>query len=350
MKRHIIIGDLHGCYEELIALLSHLHTTDDDVVVAVGDIIDRGPDSVKVYDFFRTRPHSVVVMGNHERKHLNQVMHYGQEIVKLQFGSRYTEFLEWASHLPYYYETDEALVVHGGFENGVPLSAQKEEVLCGSTAGEKYLAKQYGTEQYWPGFYTGEKPIVFGHHVVGEQAQVWANKVYGIDTGACHGMRLTALTLPDFQIHSVPAAKDYWEEERYLWQLPVLQAKPWQTFFFKKIEEELAPFQNSPRIEVTDFVQQLNDWVQQLKQLIPSMIQALHQKLATLLVAYSEEAVNPVIHQLFYHSLLFSARKGTLTEQILLQTVNTPEKMIQLADELKVKLPVATTNTFTPNT
>ncbi len=338
MQRYIVIGDIHGCYDELMQLLEAVQVTEKDIVVAVGDIVDRGPDSVKVYEFFKAHPQHKVIMGNHERKHLKQVLHYGQEIVKLQFGEQYREFLEWAAQLPYFYKTSDAIIVHGGFVNGVEAYEQKEEVLCASTAGEKYLTNLYGTEHYWPEFYTGTKPIVFGHHVVGEQPQVWHNTVYGIDTGACHGMRLTAISLPDFTVYSVPARANHWGHERYNWQLPVLKAKPWKTFLFKKIEEEIQPFRDSEREDVQAFVAALDNWLQELKALVPELMQRVLQKVRELEQQHGEN-FNREAHKLFYSSLLFASRKGSLTETTLWQTLNSPEKIRHVAQEFGLPVP-----------
>jgi hypothetical protein len=70
LARTIFIGDIHGCWDELRSLLDKVALTDDDVVVSVGDLVDRGPDPASVIDFFRRRPGAVVVCGNHERKHV----------------------------------------------------------------------------------------------------------------------------------------------------------------------------------------------------------------------------------------------------------------------------------------
>ncbi|WP_235526339.1 metallophosphoesterase family protein [Nostoc piscinale] len=140
--RTIAVGDIHGCYEELLQLLSKVEITEEDCLICLGDIVDRGVDSVKVYDFLGNRPNTVVLMGNHERKHLRQTLSYSQEIVKLQFGDRYDEFLDWISHLPYYYETDQAIFVHAAVEDGIPIEEQRQEVLCGCNAGEKHLEKK----------------------------------------------------------------------------------------------------------------------------------------------------------------------------------------------------------------
>ena len=55
MSRHIVIGDIHGCYEELLELLDRTGVTDEDIVVSVGDLVDRGPDSPAVLRYFRER-------------------------------------------------------------------------------------------------------------------------------------------------------------------------------------------------------------------------------------------------------------------------------------------------------
>ena len=87
--RTIVIGDIHGCYAEMLQLLAKVRIVDADCLISLGDIVDRGADSVKVYDFLKNRPNTIVLTGNHEHKHLRQTLSYAQEIVKLQFGDRY---------------------------------------------------------------------------------------------------------------------------------------------------------------------------------------------------------------------------------------------------------------------
>jgi serine/threonine protein phosphatase 1 len=71
-------------------------------------------------------------MGNHECKHLNGVLSYAQDIVKLQFGVDYEVFMAWVVLESYFHETDEAMVVHAAFEHDRLLTEQKEEVPCGT--------------------------------------------------------------------------------------------------------------------------------------------------------------------------------------------------------------------------
>lgn len=334
--RTIVVGDIHGCYRELIQLVEKAQLTAADCLISLGDIVDRGPDSVKVYDFLKHRPNTIVIMGNHERKHLRQTLSYSQEIVKLQFGDRYAEFLDWIGQLPYYYETDEAIFVHAAVENGISIDAQREEVLCGCTAGERYLEKQYG-KAYWTQSYTGAKPVIFGHHVVENNPLIVDQKAYGIDTGACHGGRLSALILPDFEVVQVQAARDYWHEEKITWQLPVLKAKPWSTYRWKKIKAMCEDTRHSPNPDLAAFTAQKEQWMNQLLGQAAIAIPKVEEKLATLIAQHGEDFKKHA-HDLSYASLLFKANSSQLTPEFLQQTLPTPDKWVQVMKDLGIKL------------
>lgn len=106
------------------------------------------------------------------------------------------------------------------------MADQREEVLCGSTRGEREL-KSCFPQGYWHERYTDAKPVAFGHHVLGPEPLVRDGRVFGLDTGACHGGYLSALSVPDFTVYRVPAHADHWARVRRDWQLPVSKAKPW---------------------------------------------------------------------------------------------------------------------------
>ena len=55
MKRQIIIGDIHGCFDEFEALLEEIGITDEDEIISLGDIVDRGPKSVELYEYFKNK-------------------------------------------------------------------------------------------------------------------------------------------------------------------------------------------------------------------------------------------------------------------------------------------------------
>lgn len=69
--RHLVIGDIHGRFNTLIELLDKAnYNPESDILVSVGDLIDRGPRSVEVIDFFAA-PNRYAVRGNHEQMVLN---------------------------------------------------------------------------------------------------------------------------------------------------------------------------------------------------------------------------------------------------------------------------------------
>jgi serine/threonine protein phosphatase 1 len=126
-------------------------------------------------------------MGNHERKHVREVFSCAQQITRLQLCCPLRrECVAWMKTLPHYDETFEVRVVHAAMVPGIPLAEQGEDVLAGTTSGEHKLTTQL-VSGYWHEHYHDAIPIVFGHHVVGRDALVTENHVYGIDTGACHG-------------------------------------------------------------------------------------------------------------------------------------------------------------------
>ncbi|MEM6527533.1 MAG: metallophosphoesterase, partial [Chloroflexota bacterium] len=69
-SKTLVIGDIHGCYDELQALLDTVPLTADDRIVHIGDMIDRGPYPEQVVDFFVKTPQATSIMGNREDKHI----------------------------------------------------------------------------------------------------------------------------------------------------------------------------------------------------------------------------------------------------------------------------------------
>ena len=81
MDRTIVIGDIHGCYDELIELLNRVTFAPEDRVVAVGDLTVKGPNSRGVLDLFSNDPRFWSVLGNHD---LALVRHWRGENVSLK--------------------------------------------------------------------------------------------------------------------------------------------------------------------------------------------------------------------------------------------------------------------------
>ncbi|MEO8699019.1 MAG: metallophosphoesterase [Kofleriaceae bacterium] len=273
MQRTLIIGDIHGCYDELLQLLDVAAVTSDDIVVSVGDLVDRGPQPGEVVRWFRARRGAVVLMGNHERKHVRKTFSYSQEVTRLQLGESYSADVEWMRGLPYYYETPAIRVVHAAMMPGVPLAEQAEDVLAGTVSGETKLRAAI-PDAWWHERYTDDVPIAFGHHVVPEPL-LRDGKIYGLDTGACHGGRLTALSVPDFTLHSVPARADHWAATARAYQVPVLRQRAWPTLSWRKIHEVIGDREGAAGPDTTAYLAALTAWVAAVHGLIPAVFAAI---------------------------------------------------------------------------
>jgi hypothetical protein len=224
----IIIGDIHACRAELEELLDKIGFGKDDQAIALGDIFDRGPDNRGILRLFTENPQFLTLKGNHERKHLlinkNKCKAaLSQMITKEELGDDYPRLLSFARNLPLYIKLDEAILVHGAIEPGIPLENQDEKILVSSIGGEKYLER---LSMPWYELVDFGKPVIFGHKVY-ETPFILKNRVYGIDTGCCRGGSLTAITLPDFRIYSVKARENYWKHnsEGYKQRHPELFVK-----------------------------------------------------------------------------------------------------------------------------
>lgn len=327
-----IIGDIHGCYDELMDLIARASITVQDRIIALGDIVDRGNKSKEVYEYLKNRPNTIVLMGNHERKHQKGLLSYAQEIVKVQFGPDYVSFLNWINTLDYFYETETAIIVHAFFEHDVALEQQKEEVLSGSTSGDRYLGKKYPESKYWTDFYTGEKPVIYGHHVVGDLPKIH-NNTYGIDTGACHGGYLTAIELPGFIIHQVKAQQDYWKEAQKEWQLPVLKAKNWNEMTFEEIGKQLDKLAYIEEPAIKNYLAEIRECKEQLEMEYIT-IKAQIEILARQLLVNHPETFSVEANKYAFKTYLFKSKSNNLKLEDLQKGLNTPDKIMQVKTQL----------------
>jgi protein phosphatase len=241
-----IIGDVHGCadeLEELLALLGYAVRLEGSgaerrVVTSappgrraffVGDLVDRGPRSPDVLRIAMSMVgagQAFAVPGNHDIKFLRWV---GGRNVKLTHGLDRT--VAQMAHEPPAFKQEvaaflEGLVSHAWLDGGrlaVAHAGIKEEMLgrsaravrefClyGETSGE---TDEFGLpiRYHWAADYRGKTAIVYGHTPVPEAA--WFNNTLCIDTGAVFGGKLTALRWPEKEIVSVPAARVYSEPIR----------------------------------------------------------------------------------------------------------------------------------------
>lgn len=235
-----IIGDIHGCFEELKQLLEKMgYSIDENAdgrfttqvpgdrkVVFVGDLIDRGPENVKVLKLTMDmvkQGHAICVPGNHENKLLrwlngrNVKLNYGLEVTTAEIDKETDEFKQelatfihgLISH--FVFDDGQLVVAHAGMKEayqGRGSGKVRSFAMYGETSGE---TDEYGlpVRYNWAQDYRGKALVVYGHTPV-PKAEFFNNTIC-IDTGCVFGGQLTALRYPERELVSVDALKTYYE-------------------------------------------------------------------------------------------------------------------------------------------
>ncbi|HEX8688110.1 MAG TPA: polynucleotide kinase-phosphatase, partial [Pyrinomonadaceae bacterium] len=239
-----IIGDVHGCFDELRALLERLgyevkpsgggegspgfdvRHPEGRKAVFLGDLVDRGPKTPEVLRLVMSMTAggaALCVPGNHDVKLMRKlrgrdvrVTHGLAESLE-QLGREPPEFREqvaaFVDGLVSHYVLDEGrlVVAHAGLKEalqGRGSGAVRDFALFGETTGE---TDEFGlpVRYNWAGEYRGRASVVYGHTPVPEPE--WLNRTVNVDTGCVFGGRLTALRYPEGEFVSVPALRAYYE-------------------------------------------------------------------------------------------------------------------------------------------
>jgi serine/threonine protein phosphatase 1 len=222
-KKTIIIGDIHGCFDELQELLSKtisLYSSDPtdldffDRIISIGDLVDRGPKPFEVVRFFRDSHNTSAILGNHEDKHIRIASgelqpSYSQVICKEQLKEHYDESIAYFSTLPLYDISHNFWIVHAGVVPETSIEEQPRKALLRGKMPWMKNAYDKSRGGWWE-YYQGNTPVIYGHYF--HRSPHIQNNTYGIDTGCCHGDYLTAMILPERRLVQVKAAKDHWKE------------------------------------------------------------------------------------------------------------------------------------------
>ena len=232
-----IIGDVHGCYAELVGLLRELgYRVDGDGLtvtppdgrraVFVGDYGDRGPDTpgvLKLVMAMAGAGNAICLPGNHDIKLVRklkgrdvQITHGLAETLE-QLGAEPDEFRDtvrdFLDRLVSHVVLDDGklVVAHAGMKEayqGRSSGRVRDFALFGETTGE---TDEFGlpVRLQWAAEYRGKAAVVYGHTPVADSE--WLNNTVNIDTGCVFGGRLTALRWPERELISVPATKTYYE-------------------------------------------------------------------------------------------------------------------------------------------
>ncbi|WP_221563867.1 bis(5'-nucleosyl)-tetraphosphatase PrpE [Alkalihalobacillus sp. TS-13] len=237
-----VIGDIHGCYTELIRLIEELDYTKDTrgeyhhqenrKLVFLGDLTDRGPESIKVIRLvFHLVKQGIALYspGNHCDKLYRffqgrdvQIRHGLETTVaefkdleqkeKVEISSMFKNLFEEA---PLYLQLDEKklIVAHAGIREdyiGQTHKRVKTFVLYGDITGEKH-ENGMPVRRDWAQNYQGDRIIVYGHTPVPEPRRV--GNTINIDTGCVFGGALTAYRYPEDRTISVPSSMPYVAEK-----------------------------------------------------------------------------------------------------------------------------------------
>jgi polynucleotide kinase-phosphatase len=244
-----IIGDVHGCFDELEQLLGELgyrvveeregDFPDGGAVYAhpegrtavfVGDLVDRGPrilDTIRLVRNMVEHGSAHCVPGNHDQKLVRklrgrdvQITHgLDRSLAELDglpddrreaAQAEVVRFLDaLVSH--YVFDGGQLVVAHAGMKEemqGRGSGKVRDFALYGETTGE---TDEFGlpVRWNWAAEYRGRAVVVYGHTPVPEAE--WLNRTINIDTGCVFGGRLTALRYPEKELVSVPAGETYSE-------------------------------------------------------------------------------------------------------------------------------------------
>ena len=236
-----IIGDVHGCYEEMMVILGELGYKINDgelthsqkrIPVFLGDLTDRGPDSLSVIYSVASWVKSGQAHycpGNHCNKlyrfFLGRNVHitHGLETTVAELEalsdkeSRHISslFKELYENAPLYLVLDDKnlVVAHAGIrpnDIGKTGKSVRTFVLYGDITGEKHPDGR-PVRRDWPSKYEYNCTVVYGHTPVKEPRKI--RNAINIDTGCVFGNKLTAYRWPEKELVSVPSYQPYLEEK-----------------------------------------------------------------------------------------------------------------------------------------
>ena len=210
--RRIVIGDVHGHYDTLVALLNSISPRSADQIYFLGDLIDRGPKSAQVVDLVMRNQFNCL-RGNHEEMLLD-VVGTGEVSIELYQSWLYSgghatvesydskipqEHIDWIKNLPLYADLGDYWLVHAGVDPNIPLAQQCADQFC-------WIREDFHTAD--KAFFK-DKLIITGHTITFtlpgvEPGQIAAGRGWlDIETGAYHHNSgwMTAVDLDQHKVY-----------------------------------------------------------------------------------------------------------------------------------------------------
>lgn len=209
--RTLVVGDIHGELEKLIQVLSWANFDPvEDLLISIGDIVDRGPDPIGCIEYLICLPNFIWIEGNHDM----EFKHYLKtgEVTLLKHGAM-TTISQWrslsdkfkerysialATTVPYYVDkTSNTVFVHGGFDPDMKIENQSAFVMAWDRSlFERAFRMKDGPEKVKTE--DGFDRIVVGHSPTtrfGSTVPLLCAGVWNVDTGSGKGHKLSVLDI-----------------------------------------------------------------------------------------------------------------------------------------------------------
>jgi hypothetical protein len=221
--RVIAIGDVHGCIDELQDLLRKCDYRPGDLVLFLGDLVSKGPDSVSVVKMAREIG-AVGIRGNHDFEVIRWHQAIKSGVDPPVVGSEHFHIasclskddMKWMYSLPWYISSKElgALFVHAGFVSGIRLAKQNPRLMMNmrSILPDGTVTSKFFNNWPWARLWDGPQTVLFGHDA--DRGLQQYEHAIGLDTGCVYGGRLTACILPEKRLVSVSARREYFKYRR----------------------------------------------------------------------------------------------------------------------------------------
>ena len=239
--RIVVVGDVHGCLEELKQLLRAVDFSPGDVLLFLGDLVTKGPDSRGVVKLAREAG-AIGVRGNHDFEVVRwcEALRDAPDRRSVLLANEHAQVAAslspadaaWLKNCPWYVHSPDLgmLFVHAGMVPWVPPRKQNPRlmmnmrsilrdntVLTGHQGHPGLLSGDLGDHDRgssWARYWKGPETIVYGHDA--QRGLQLFERAVGIDTACVYGGRLTCMVLPERKLVSVPAKKAYvgWERSR----------------------------------------------------------------------------------------------------------------------------------------
>ena len=210
-SRTVVVGDIHGCYDELMALVELVNLRERDRLVCVGDLVVKGEKSREVLELFMRDARFSSVLGNHDRALLRAWkgeragLKPSQEKCRAQLDAGRERYAAFLDSLPLFIDLGSHVVVHAGLRPDVALAEQTVEDLTELRTLGPDRASREGTP--WYEVYEGERVALFGHWPMTPPRR--GPRALGLDTGCVYGYSLTAYVVETGEFYSVPARRTY---------------------------------------------------------------------------------------------------------------------------------------------